>query len=95
MRQILEEFLIACELSWRLRFAAGAAVALPAVICALGWHAANGLTFAEPLAPLAAPVRESLFHDSLEVALVAFLGLTGAAGKEFRRLRKRMYGLRS
>jgi hypothetical protein len=78
------------ESSPKTQVALALAFLVPAVILIVGDYATRTLTFAEPLTPLADPVREAILHHYLEAAVASFLAFLTLAVKTYAWARKRL-----
>lgn len=88
----LEEFLIVTDASRKLQIALFAVPVLPSLIVLLGAFQVYGAVPAEPYSVLVVAVRENVFYLYLATAASACVGCIRVATKEYRRVRKRLFG---
>jgi hypothetical protein len=92
MRDWLEEFAVVLDHSRATQVLLFIALIAPMLIIAGGAWAAQSVSFEEPFAQLATPIRQAVFLRYLFAAGVVFVGALGAAAKQYARARKRIFG---
>lgn len=91
LRIKLEEWAFVFEASGRTQVCLVLAVLSPLMFLWAGDYFTGRIEFAPPFEAMLGPVREAVFHRYGEAAIMAFLGFMGAAVKNFRKTRRRLF----
>lgn len=88
----LEEFLIVIDASRRLQIALFAIPVVPSIVVLFGAFQIGGAVSAGQYSELVAAVREAAFYLYLAAAAITCIACIRIAAKEYRRVRKRLFG---
>ena len=86
----IEELVIVLASSRKTQVILLFAFVMPILIIGVGAFASHTITFAEPFAALAGPVRTAVFHRYVFAAIFAFLSALPVAARQFARARRRI-----
>jgi hypothetical protein len=92
MPRWFEEFFLVTEASRRLRIALLAIPALPSLIVLFGASQLNSGASPGQYSGLVAAARDGALYLYLAIVLFACIGCVRIAGKQYRRVRKQLFG---
>jgi hypothetical protein len=92
IKECFTEFCLVLEASPQMEYSIAAALALPAVVFALGTWVITSLDISGPYGPMVAAVEAPFELIFAALSAILFFCLISKAAKQYRKARARLYG---